>query len=170
MSVERTNRAHGVDALQFLAPAYDPGVQRVERMPRFMRRRRFMRGSIASLCIAAATLAGCGGGLFLGIELGGSSDQPPSVALSAAVSEAAANDSVHLAAAASDDFGVDSVSFYRQEPAGPATLLGTDIRSPYQIDTTIPASPVGTVWRYFARAFDGAGQHADSEVVAITVR
>jgi hypothetical protein len=139
-------------------------------MRRFVGGQWFIRVLIASLCLASALLAGCGGGIFLGVELGGSSDRPPSVALSAAGSEAAANDTVRLAAAASDDFGVDSVAFYRQEAVGPATLLASDTRSPYQIDTLIPASPAGTVWRYFARAFDGAGQHSDSEVVEITVR
>jgi hypothetical protein len=123
---------------------------------------------VAALALVAL-LVGCGGGLFLGIELGGPNDQAPSVALSA-VSEASAGSTVRLAAAATDDFGVDAVSFYRQEAAGPAALLGTDNLQPYQFDTTIPASPVGTVWRYFARAFDGAGQRSDSAAVEITVR
>lgn len=127
------------------------------------------RGWLATLtCVAA--LAGCGGGLYLGFDLGGPGDRPPSVALSAAVSEAPAGAIVRLAAAATDDFGVDAVAFYRQEAAGPDTLLGTDPVQPYQLDTVIPASPAGTVWRYFARAFDGAGQHNDSALVEITVR
>jgi hypothetical protein len=122
--------------------------------------------------VAAGLLlvAGCGGGVFLGVQLGDSGDQPPNVALSSAVTEAPAGASVRLVAAASDDFGVDAVAFYRQEAAGPSTLLANDPLSPYQTDTVIPASPVGTVWRYFARAFDGAGQHSDSAVVEITVR
>lgn len=127
------------------------------------------RARLAALACALA-LHACGGGLFLGFDLGGLDDRPPNVALSAAVSQAPANTIVRLAAAASDDFGVDAVSFYRQEAMGPATPLGTDNVQPYQIDTEIPASPVGTVWRYFARAFDGAGQHSDSAVVEITVR
>jgi predicted small lipoprotein YifL len=130
--------------------------------------RRKRRWLAALACVIA--LAGCGGGLFLGFELGGPDDQPPSVALTAAVSEAPALATVRLAAAASDDFGVDAVSFYREEAAGPATLLGTDNVMPYQFDAVIPAGPAGTVWRYFARAFDGAGQHGDSAVVEITVR
>ena len=118
----------------------------------------------------AALLVGCGGGLFLGIELGGSNDQPPSVALTASLDQAPAGASVRLVAAASDDFGVDAVSFYRQETVAPDTLLGTDGVAPFQVDTVVPAGPVGTVWRYYARAFDGAGQRGDSALVEITVR
>jgi hypothetical protein len=145
--LERANAGHGVDTRWRASP-----------------------WRLAPLALAlAGLLIGCGGGLFVGIELGGSNDRAPSVALSA-VSEAPAGGTVRLAAAASDDFGVDAVSFYRQEAAGPATLLGTDNLQPYNFDTTVPASPLGTVWRYFARAFDGAGQQGDSEVVEITVR
>jgi hypothetical protein len=115
-----------------------------------------------------ALIAGCGGGVFLGI--GDVGDQPPGVALTSSVTEAPAGTTVRLAAAASDDFGVDSVTFYREEAAGPPTLLATDVRPPYQVDTALPASATGTVWRYFARAFDGAGQHGDSAAVEITVR
>jgi hypothetical protein len=115
-----------------------------------------------------ALIAGCGGGVFLGI--GDVGDQPPAVALTSSVAEAPAGTTVRLAAAASDDFGVDSVAFYREEPTGPATLLATDVRPPYQVDTALPAGATGTVWRYFARAFDGAGQHGDSAAVEITVR
>jgi len=117
----------------------------------------------------AALLAACGGGVFLGIELGDSGDQDPNVALTAAVSQAPAGATVRLAAAASDDFGVDSVSFFREEAQG-AVLLATDGAAPYEIDTVIPASAAGTVWRYFARAVDGAGQSSNSAPIAITVR
>jgi hypothetical protein len=128
-----------------------------------------LQAAFAGLSCAAA-LSGCGGGLYLGFELGGPSDQPPSVAITAAVTEAPAGTLVRLVAAASDDFGVDSVAFYRTDGAGAATLLDTDLQQPYQVDTVIPASPVGTVWRYFARAFDAAGHHTDSDAVEITVR
>ena len=148
--IERANSGHGVEARA--------------------RAVRVRSATAAALAFAALLVVGCGGGLYLGFELGGPNDQAPSVALSAAVNEAAAGATVRLAAAAIDDFGVDAVSFYRQEAAGPATLLGTDSVLPYQFDTTIPASPVGTVWRYFARAVDGAGQRSDSAVVEITVR
>jgi hypothetical protein len=117
----------------------------------------------------SALLTSCGGGVYLGIELGDPADRDPSVALTAAVSEAPAGATVRLVAAASDDFGVDAVSFYREDGQG-AVLLGTDERTPYEFDTVIPASGVGTMWRYFARAIDGAGQSADSAPIEITVR
>lgn len=144
------------------APAVPP------RMRAGARRVAAARGLAALAC--AAVLAGCGGGIFLGFEIGDSDDRPPNVALSSAVSEADPLAIVRLAAAASDDFGVDAVSFYREETAGPPTLLATVTLPPYQLDTQIPASAAGTVWRYFARAFDSSGQHTDSERVAITVR
>jgi len=126
------------------------------------------RAGLAALA-CSAVLAACGGGVFIGIEMGDPGDEEPSVALTAAVSEAAAGATVRLAAAASDDFGVDVVSFYREDAQG-AVLLGSDGLAPYQIDTVIPASAPGTVWRYFARAIDGAGQRSDSAPVDITVR
>ena len=119
--------------------------------------------------VCCAVLSACGGGVYLGIELGDPGDADPSVALTAAVSEAPAGATVRLAAAASDDFGVDAVSFYREDAQG-ALLLGSDGRAPYEFDTVIPASNAGTVWRYFARAVDGAGQSSDSAAVEIVVR
>ena len=123
---------------------------------------------VAALACSALLTSG-GGGVYLGIELGDPADRDPSVALTAAVSEAPAGATVRLVAAASDDFGVDAVSFYREDGQG-AVLLGTDGRTPYEFDTVIPASGVGTMWRYFARAIDGAGQSADSAPIEITVR
>jgi hypothetical protein len=126
------------------------------------------RAGLAVLA-CSAVLAACGGGVFIGIELGDPGDEDPSVGLTASVSAAPAGATVRLAAAASDDFGVDAVSFYREDAQG-AVLLGTDGLAPYELDTVVPASSVGTVWRYFARAFDGAGQSSDSAPVDITVR
>jgi len=158
-SIQRASLASGVEATP------GRGDRRREQGLSLSRAARWLA---ALAC--AGLLAACGGGFFVGVGLGGSNDQPPSVALTAAVSEAAAGATVRLAAAATDDFGVDAVSFYRQEAAGPPTLLATDNLQPYQVDITIPASPVGTVWRFFARAFDGAGQRGDSAIVEITVR
>lgn len=131
--------------------------------------RRLAAARVLAALTCGAVLAACGGGVFLGIELGDPNDRDPSVALTAAVSEAPAGATVRLVAAASDDFGVDAVSFYREDARG-AVLLGSDGRAPYEIDTVIPASPVGTVWRYFARAVDGAGQSSDSAPIEIVVR
>jgi Bacterial Ig domain len=142
--------------------AYDGGVCS-------MRARFLLAVRVLAASAFSALLTSCGGGVYLGIELGDPGDRDPSVALTAAVSEAPAGATVRLVAAASDDFGVDAVSFYRED-AGGSVLLGTDGRTPYEVDTVIPVSGVGTVWRYFARAVDGAGQSADSAPIDITVR
>jgi hypothetical protein len=124
----------------------------------------------AAATLVAAALLGCGGGVYLGFGLGGPADRPPSVALTASAFEGLPGATVRLIAAATDDFGVDRVSFYRREPNGADTLLGTDFSEPFQLDITLPASPAGTVLRHFARAVDVAGQSADSAAVDITVR
>jgi hypothetical protein len=165
-SVERTSGVNGVKRLSANASeagAYDRRVSGwLHRIASHQRARLAALGS-------SAVLAACGGGVFIGIELGDPGDEDPSVGLTAAVSEATAGATVRLAAAASDDFGVDAVSFYREDAQG-AVLLGSDGRAPYEIDNVIPSSAPGTVWRYFARAFDGAGQSSDSAPVDITVR
>jgi hypothetical protein len=162
--VERASGNNGVRRLSANASAgatYDGRVP--DRIHRIAPSR---RAALAAL-IGGAMLAACGGGIYL--ELGGSGDDDPSVALTASVDEAPAGATVRLAAAASDDFGVDQVLFYREGSQG-TVLLGSDGLAPYEIDTVIPSSSPGTVWRYFARAVDGAGQSSDSTAVEITVR
>jgi hypothetical protein len=70
--------------------------------------------------------------------------------------------------AASDDFEVREVLFFRVDAAGDA-FLGRDASAPYTFETTLPAAP-GTTVRYFARAVDDAGQEADSREVVVSVR
>lgn len=124
---------------------------------------------LAALVLAAAALlAGCGGGLYIGIGDDGY-DDPPQVSLVASSGSAAAGQPLRLAAAASDDFGVDRVQFFRIERDGSATALGTDSVAPYEWDTSMPATTANEV-RFFARAFDGAGQRADSATVAVTLQ
>ena len=72
---------------------------------------------------------------------------------------ARSGETVHLVAAASDDFGVDRVSFFRIEATGGDTLLGADEIAPYEIDVVITGA--GDV-QFFARAFDDLGQAGDS--------
>jgi hypothetical protein len=120
--------------------------------------------------LAALGLAGCGGGIYLGLGYGDALDQPPGVALTASASEALPGATVRLAAAATDDFGVDEVQFLRRNDDGSDSRLGSDGSAPYQIDITVPAVPTGTVLRYLARAVDGARQSTDSSLVSITVR
>jgi hypothetical protein len=121
--------------------------------------------------LAPALLASCGGGLYVGFELGGPDDRPPAVALTASVAAAPPGAVVQLAAAATDDFGVDHVDFLRRDPiSGADTLLAADAAPPYQLDVTLPAGAAGSVVRYLARAVDGAGQLSLSAPVDITLR
>ena len=115
---------------------------------------------------ALALLAGCGGGVYL--SLGGSFDEPPTVSLVASVSSAVPGQAVRLAAAASDDHGVDQVAFFRIENDSSQTPLGVDFSPPYELDTLVPATARLQV-RYFARATDTAGQRRESATVTITL-
>jgi hypothetical protein len=123
----------------------------------------------ALLALVTAALAACGGGIVISLG-GGYDDYPPDVSLVVNVSEAFAGDVLHLSAAASDDYGVDTVEFYRVEPGGNRTLLGTDGRAPWALDTLMPdviASNGSTIVRYLARATDGASQHTDSTIITV---
>jgi hypothetical protein len=115
-----------------------------------------------SLC---AVLAACGVGVSLGI---GPDDDPPNISLAAAPSSAAPGERIGLVAAASDDYVVREVEFFRVDARGDV-FLGRDGSEPYAIETALPADATGEV-RYFARAVDDAGQEADSREVAVTVR
>src|SRR5512134_2442402 len=117
-SVERTSGDGGVTRLSANAsagPAYD---RRVVSEACRMQAARLLA---AWACVALLTA--CGGGIYLGFELGDPGDQQPSVALTASATEAPAGATVRLAAAASDDFGVHAVSLYREDAQG-AVLLG----------------------------------------------
>jgi len=124
-----------------------------------------MKTCIASL-LAAAVLAGCGGGLYLEF----SDDDPPSVSLASGSSSAAPGQAVRLAAAASDDDYVTEVVFYRVEANGSTTFLGADGGEPYEWNALIPSGAVrGSTVLFFARAYDSVGQSRDSASVAVTV-
>lgn len=113
----------------------------------------------------ALWLSACNVDLALGI---GPDDDPPSVSLAAAPSSGAPGERIGLVAAASDDYAVREVQFWRVDSDGD-TLLGIDSDAPYALETALPANAVGTV-RYFARAIDDADQRALSDEVAVTVR
>lgn len=115
------------------------------------------------MLLGGAALAACG------ISIGfGPGDDPPSVSLAAAPQQAAPGERIGLVAAASDDYAVREVQFYRVDIGG-NTLLGSDSSSPYALETTLPTGARGEV-RYFARAVDDAGQEAESQVVVVTVQ
>jgi len=119
--------------------------------------------SFTTLVAGSALLAACG------ISIGfGPNDDPPNVSLAAAPQQAAPGERIGLVAAASDDYAVREVQFFRVDVGG-NTLLGSDGSAPYALETTLPAGVRGEV-RYFARAIDDAGQEAESQVVAVTVQ
>jgi hypothetical protein len=121
------------------------------------------------LAILGAALAatGCGGGIWLGI--GDDPDDPPSVALVSDVDAAPPGGLVRLTAAASDDFGVDHVAFFRVDPTtGGATLLARVAGPPYRLDVAMPDTSAAAV-EFFARAVDDVGQVGDSDVVSVAV-
>jgi hypothetical protein len=115
--------------------------------------------------LAGTGLAACGVGVSIGI---GPDDDPPSVSLAAAPSTAAPGELIGLVAAASDDYVVREVLFFRVD-AGGDVLIGRDSSAPYAVETALPAGASSEV-RYFARAVDDAGQRADSQEVAVTVQ
>lgn len=127
-----------------------------------MHRRRFLPSLILALGLSA-----CGGGFYIGIDDGW--DEPPQVSLVASASIASPGQALRLAAAASDDWGVDRVQFHRLDSDGRSTLLGTDRSPPYEWETIIPETAADRV-RYYARAFDHAGQSTDSTIVIVTVQ
>jgi len=84
----------------------------------------------------ALAIAGCGGGFFFSVGDGFDGD-PPSVSL-AAPATASAGQTIRLTAAAADDVGVERVVFHRVDGTN-VVQLGTDFRSPYEIDVVITA-------------------------------
>jgi len=120
---------------------------------------------LSAAAVAAATLVGgCGGGLYLTL---GPADNPPNVSLAASPATAARGETIGLIAAASDDYRVVEVAFFRVD-AGGDTLLGRDSSAPYALTTVIPAGASGAV-SYFARATDDAGQVGESRTVTVAV-
>lgn len=117
---------------------------------------------------AALALSGCGGGFFVGVNIGGDGDgRAPDVSIVANVGSAAPGATVQLTAAASDADGIDQVAFFRLEGAD-AVLLGSDGSSPYQADAQVPLDAGATV-SFFARATDRSGERRDSAPVTLAV-
>ena len=120
--------------------------------------------AVASMA-AAALLAGCNVGAYIDI---GPGDDPPSVSLAASPATASPGETIGLVAAASDDYRVIDVAFFRVD-AGGNTFLGRDSSAPYALDTAVPAGASVEV-RYLARAVDDAGQASESQAVVVAVR
>ena len=120
----------------------------------------------AAVLAAVLAVAGCGGGIWVGI--GDDFDDPPAVSLTASAGSAPAGVSINLLAAAADDDGVEVVEFYRVDGGGGAQRLGSDFQSPYELTVVVPTDGRG-VLQVFARAYDFDGNAADSDVLAITI-
>lgn len=117
---------------------------------------------------AALLLAGCGGGLWIGVDDDDDFDgSRPSVSLATAQTSVQAGQILRVVAAASDRDGIDSVAFYRWD-SGVWLRLGSDGSSPYEWNVAVPADGRTTV-EVFARARDGWGYEADSNIVSVAV-
>jgi hypothetical protein len=116
-------------------------------------------------CALALGLAGCGGGVFVGIN-DRLDSRPPTVSL-AGPSTAMAGQLVRLTAAAADDHGVEQVAFYRVEGTG-EVRLAIDENAPYEIETTMPLTAPATL-RFFARAIDVEGNLTQSSTIIVQV-
>ena len=115
---------------------------------------------------AAAMLTGCNVGAYIHI---GPNDDPPSVSLAASPATASRGETIGLVAAASDDYRVVEVEFYRLDAGGSSSFLGRDGSAPYALETAVPATASGDV-RYVARAIDDAGQVGESQAVVVSLR
>jgi hypothetical protein len=113
---------------------------------------------------AAAGLAACGGGFYLGYDF---DNTDPSVSLAVASTSVRAGDLLRISAAAVDDSGIDSVAFYRYD-GNNIVLIGSDGRAPYDWELTVP-NDGRTVLTLFARATDWNGNRADSLRVSVNV-
>jgi uncharacterized protein YxeA len=98
------------------------------------------------------------------IPLGGTSDTtPPTVSLASSATSVTTAQTITLTATASDDVGVARVEFYDG-----TTLLVSDTASPYSTTVALTSANNGTK-SYTARAFDAAGNSANSAAVPVTV-
>jgi hypothetical protein len=121
---------------------------------------------VAGALAATLALGACGGGVYWNFGFGGDGT-PPSVTLAAATDSVRAGQALRVVAAASDESGIDHVSFYRVDAGGP-TLLGSVATPPYEWIVTAPADGRSSL-ALFARATDGVGHHADSALLTVAV-
>ena len=124
------------------------------------------RHRLVGSAILGALLSACGGGLYVGWSETGA-DAPPSVNLASTSKTAHVGEVVHLIAAASDDYSISRVEFYRIELDGRSTYLGSDGWPPYDWDTPLPDTSASSV-RYYARAIDDIGQSSTSALISVT--
>jgi hypothetical protein len=123
------------------------------------------------LVLAAASallLAACGGGLYVGVDVGGDGE-PPDVSITSAATEVLSGTSFRVVAAASDPDGIEQVWFYRLDGDRWTELEDCHEESrPYECDVFVPADGRTTV-QVRARAFDGWDDEANSNVLSLPV-
>lgn len=119
----------------------------------------------AAASLSVALLAGCGGSLSIGI--GDDWDDPPEVEIDTAVDRVAPGGVLRVVAAATDDYGVDDVEFYRRDDDR-WTLIVRDRSRPFDADVPVPDDG-RTEIEVFARATDDAGQSRDSASLVVAV-
>ena len=113
----------------------------------------------------AATMAGCGGGLYL--EVTDPYGPPPLISLTASSGVARRGDLVRLSAAISATNGIDRITFFRIDP-GVSTSLAVLYGPPAQLDTPIPLN-AGSSVGYWAKVCDSAGYCSESATVTVQV-
>jgi hypothetical protein len=128
-----------------------------------------LRRGLAAGLLAAALLAGCGGGVSIGIGFDLTPrDDPPQVSLGVSRTAAFEGDPLSVTASASDDHRV-SVTEIWQSNDGRVTLLA-DIHGPaLTVATAMPFAPSGVVY-YMARAVDDIGQVTGTAWTPVNLR
>lgn len=135
------------------------------------------RACLAMVLPALLALASCGGGVSISgsdgdgsYYVGGDYEfdfTRPSVSIAVAESEVKPGQLVHIAAAASDESGIDGVTLYRVDQGGDR-LVGELGRRPYEWSVAAPSDGRGSV-SYFVQAMDNAGNRAKSSTVTVAI-
>jgi hypothetical protein len=89
------------------------------------------------------------------------------VSIAATVDAAPPGTGVRIVAAASDDYAVDRVEFFRLD-GNRWVKLATDRSEPYAVDVTLPGDGRSEL-SLFARAVDDVDQSSDSAVLVIAI-
>ena len=127
---------------------------------------RRLRPALAAAC--TSLLVACGGGLYVGVDVGGDGERPD-VSITSAATEVRPGTSFRVVAAASDPDGIEQVWFYRLDGDRWTELAACHEETrPYECDVFVPADGRSTV-QVRARAFDGWDDEADSNVLSLPV-